>query len=884
MIKRTIEEMFVGTLASRKSKRLFSYKNPEGEWTSVTYGEFYELSAKVGAHLKSIGVSKGDRVAIYSENRVEWCAVYIGTIFLGAVVVPIDSQLTEKEVPVLLLDSGSKVIFASPSTMPVLAASLDDPSIKPSPPIVINFDSAEFDKIRSSVLAFSHTAEIDEQDIAMLVYTSGTTGNPKAVMLTHYNLCSEALAVKSINIILEEDNILAMLPLHHTYALMGTFLAPIFLGGSITYPVSIKGPDVIGAIKENQATILVSVPRVLDAIKSRITERFNALPGALKWFLFKALNISMNLRGKYDVNIGKIIFGSVHKPFGKQLKYLVSGGARLEPETMRFMEALGFTVLEGYGLTETSPAVAFNPPQKRKPGSVGASLDGTIKIEIVNPNERGEGEVGIRGPMVMKGYYKNQEATNAVIKDGMFMTGDLGYIDSDGYLFLTGRSKEVIVLGTGKNIYPEEIEKLYGRIPLVKEICVFALNDRLQAVIVPDMEYAKQKNIGYINESLRWEVNIVSHKLPSHMRLMGFTLHQEPLPRTPLGKLRRFLIKDIVAGKAVALEEDRVLTADETGKRVVKCIEPLMAEQRKIQGRDNLELDLGLDSLKRVELIVSLEKEFSIKLPESIVSQAQTVSELVSMIKDVASGAGEGIARQGEGLDAILSSEPTEEEKAKVGSRAGVFERALVSVLWFKLRILAMLYFGLKVKGRENLPQSPFIIAANHASFIDGPCIGLGVSYSIFSKLYFQGYQKYFKGAIASKFARLAHVIPIDPDTHLNNALRVSAHILRQGGSLCIFPEGGRTFDGSLMEFKKGVGMLAVGMKVPVVPVYIDGTFEAYSRHMKTPKSGNVTVVIGRPIHANAIDFSKKPEGIDDYQYFSDVVKRAVQMLKDSRG
>ena len=263
---------------------------------------------------------------------------------------------------------------------------------------------------------------------------------------------------------------------------------------------------------------------------------------------------------------------------------------------MQDLEALGLTILEGYGLTETSPVVAFNPIEKRKPGSVGKALP-SAEIKIIDTERHveldimKEGEITIKGPMVMKGYYKNPQATAEVLKDGWFYSGDLGYIDNDGYVFITGRLKEVIVLGSGKNIYPDEVEKQYLSIPLIKEICVTGVEDKgvvesLHAIIVPDFEYAKKTQIANLQETLKWEINAVSLRMPQYMRIRGYTLSSDPLPRTPLGKLRRFMVKDLLKVKSEKLKvksEDKNLLQDEIGRKIVECIKPLLKEQLSIQ-------------------------------------------------------------------------------------------------------------------------------------------------------------------------------------------------------------------------------------------------------------------------------------------------------------
>jgi long-chain acyl-CoA synthetase len=505
----------------------------------------------------------------------------------------------------------------------------------------------------------------------------------------------------------------------------------------------------------------------------------------------------------------------------------------------------------------------------------------------MNPSGSGEGEIAIRGPMVMRGYYNDPEETAKAIRDGWFLSGDLGHLDHENYLFITGRAKEVIVLSSGKNIYPEDVEKTYLKIPLVKEICVAAAEERgmvesLHGIIVPDLDYARKERIGNIREFLKTAINQVSMTMPPSMRLRGFTLSSEPLPRTPLGKVKRFMMKDFIEqarrGRRVTREEDTSLLQDETGRVIAECIASLQREKIPVHASDNLELDLRLDSLQRIELVVAIEKAFSLKLPETFASEIQTVEELLSRVKDEKS---KGVrAAEGAAGEDIFSAEITEEEKREIGLVLSRTEWAVSALLLKVVRLILRIFFRLEIKGLDNLPEPPFIIASNHASNMDGFVVGGTVPLKVFRILFFQGFQVYFSGWwLPSLFGRLAHAIPIDPETFLSNALRLSSYVLRNRRILCIFPEGGRTFDGTIMPFKKGIGILALRHNIPVVPALIEGTFGALPRGAKWPKMTKVRISFGRLYHPSELDLSKRPGGVDEYQFFADEVRERVKAL-----
>lgn len=861
----TIPDLFQASLEKHKRNIAFNYF--DREWKTITYQDLGRSVTNISAYLdQEVRIKKGERVAIIIENRPEWGIVYFGVVANGAIAVPIDARSTPEEIENIVNDSDTSFIFFSQKTSTLI----------PKNTRGISVDSEFFREICERDHMHHWQYSVEDSDIASIIYTSGTTGRPKGVMLSHRNFCSDAMAALKAGIVNEKDNVLSILPLHHTYPFMCTLLVPIIIGASITYPPSLKGPEILSTIKEKKATVLVGVPQVLEMIRDGILRRFEGLPAPVHKSLRILLGLSRYLRRRFDINVGRIIFWAIHKKLGSQFRFFTSGGARLDPSVFNDLEAFGFTVLEGYGLSETSPIVTFNPIEKRKPGSAGKTLP-DVEIKIINPSESGEGEIAIKGPMVMEGYFKNPEETSRTIVDGWLRTGDLGYIDRDGYLYITGRVKEVIVLSSGKNIYPEDVEREYLRIPLIKEICVFGLEEKglvesLHGIIVPDFEYMKKARIGNLQEALKWEINQVSMKLPSHMRIKGFTVHTEPLPRTALGKLKRYLIYDIYRSKKVPRikEEDQRIKADELSNKVAECVRSLIKEEIPIRLEDNLELDLGFDSLKRIELEGILEDVFDLKLPEGFTSEIVTIRDLIIRLREE--------IEKGERVGLI---EP-EKELKKIGFYQGYIEKSLVFLLLCLIRILLRVFFGLNVKGVKNIPEHPFIIAPNHSSYLDGFVIASSVPYNIFSRLFFQGFQRYFRGRLTSLFGRLAHVIPIDPETFLSRALEISSALIRKGCSLCIFPEGGRSFDGNIMEFKKGIGVLSIKNNVPVVPVLIEGTFYALPRGAKIPRLSKIRVIFGKPINPSELDFTKKPVTIDEYQFFADRLREEVIRLKVS--
>lgn len=853
-MSKTIPSFLIQSIEKYKDKVAFNYYY-DGTWRSITYKEFYDQATHFSFLLKEAGINKGDRVCIVSENRPQWCSSYLGILLSGAIAVPIDMQLGHEEIKNIFVDSEPRIVLYSDKTEESVLMAING-----------HIKGINLDKCNLSPISYHHPQiEISGEDIASIIYTSGTTGRPKGVMLSHENFCSDAEAIIAANLIFESDNVLSLLPLHHTYPFMCTFLLPLVLGASITFSSGLKAVDIFSTIRERSVTIAVLVPRILEMIRNKLFSeiRKRKIVGETISTLAK---ISGFLRRDLDVNIGRILFPFIHKNFGS-LRLFVSGGAKLEPSVMADLESFGFTIIEGYGLTETAPVLTFNPIEKRKPGSAGKPLP-NVQIRIAD-----DSEIVVKGPMVMKGYYKNPVATMEVLKDGWLYTGDTGYLDEEGYLYITGRKKEIIVLSSGKNIYPDDVESIYERIPLIKEICIVEKDGSLHAVIVPDFDYAKKAMIGNISDSLIWSINSISMKIPEYMRIKGFTLYPNPLPRTPLGKLRRFMVKEILKEETRGIKKEEPVILDDFSKKVIECIKMQLKEKIPVNLTDNLELDLGFDSLMRLELLSALESSFSVSLPETFITEVQTVQDVISKMREFEIG--KEVDGKKLSLQDFLKKEPSQEDKEKILFKYKWWQEIIVYPLFVIQKIFFKLFFRMKVIGDLNIPKKgPFIIAANHTSYLDGFVIAASLPFKIYKDTYFLGYQKYFVGRFKSIFARLAHVIPVDPDIYLNRALQISSYVLNNGKILCIFPEGGRSFNGKLLPFKKGIGVLSLELNVPVLPVIIKGTYEALPRGAKFIRFSKIRVSFFNKIDPSDTDLSKKPPKSDDYQFFADELRK----------
>lgn len=823
---------------------------------TYTYRELLDAVNAVSSGMGRNGIDAGDRVAILSENRPEWIIAYLATVARGAVVVPLDAQLTGKEVPILLANSGAKAVFVSSACSPKLPKDL--------PLAVFPFDPG--DGVAFAELAAAKSAPVSPPpaagDPAAILYTSGTTGDPKGVLLTHGNLASNCESCIRLNLVGRNDNLLLLLPLHHTYPAMACMLLPLSIGAAITILNSLKGPDILACMRETGVTVMLGVPLLYAGLRRAVFDEIAKKPAPVRLLVKILLTLNGALRSKLNVNAGRTLFRTVHERFGPRLRILASGGARLEPDVYTDLTRLGFTVIEGYGLTETSPVSTFNPLARQKAGSIGIPVPG-VEVRIAEPDEAAQGELAIRGPNVMAGYYRKPDATAEVLRDGWFSTGDLGYRDRDGYFFITGRSKEMIVLSTGKKVFPDELEKFYKQIPEIRDICIVQGDRGIEAAVVPDFDYLRKKNIANARETIAFEIEDLAKDLPAYKRIMGLRIFKDPLPATRLGKLRRSKVRELyfAGGEPVGMpapDGDAALLESSVGRKVLACLAPFAAKKNILSG-DNLELDLGLDSLSRVEFVVSLEQTLGARLPETFGSGVLTVKDVITKAREhLAEGTGPAGASVRLSWAEILRQDPPEEMMRGIKLDSGPLCRSVRALLWLLLKLLFKTYGRMSCSGRGNLPEKgPYIIAPNHLSNADSPLVVSALPWRIARQVFFLGITRFFGGPVTSRIARLIQVIPVDMETKLHSALQLSAHVLRKGRILCIFPEGGRSRDGAIKEFKKGVGIIAKELNVSIVPAAVRGTYELLRPGRYIPRPVRTHVSFGKPLPPAGKDYDR---------------------------
>jgi long-chain acyl-CoA synthetase len=843
-------------------------------YETYTYQEIYHHVQKIAEALIKAGLKKNDRVAIVLENRAEWAFVYFGILFAGGIAVPLDPMASSEEMTYFFNDSEAKIVFTSLLHITNIYRAVQK---SVSSPKIVLLDDEKADELIDDILGFTAflkestqettvDPQINPEDLASILYTSGTTGKPKGVMLSHKNFYSNFQSIEKLNIFFKDhDNMLAVLPLHHSFPFMVNLLIPLFLRIKVTYVASLKREQIIECMQETGITFFVGVPLFFNLFYQTIQSEINKLPLLTRLSLSVLINIGYKLRQLTHININKLILTKIHSTFGKKLRYFISGGAKLDRNVETFFKKLGFSIVQGYGLTETAPVVAFNPLTKAKIGSVGKPIP-EVMIKIINQDENGIGEVIIAGPNVMQGYYKHEKETEETLKNGWFYSGDLGYFDRNGFLFLTGRIKELIILGSGKNIAPEDVENHYVKSPYIKELCVLAAGEgdkeALKAVIVPDFFCFKKTGELNFYETIKLELEKLSKNYPIYKTIMGFVITKNPLPRTNLGKLTRHKIRaeylNELTGKAQKTPEaelaaeDLALLSLPIFNDIANIITTQKQPDRPLSLHDHLSLDLGFDSLTRIELISTLEKKFNVQIPESVVAKVSTIKDLVLMFRKASLGQSFGTEKVSwitEDLwQSILSTDPAQKIVEKIDISPSLTAKAFMWPVYGLFFIISKLLWRIEIKGTDNLPKDiPFIICPNHASFLDAFLVLAAIPRWLHFKIFFLGLSKFFEVPIIRHIIKIGRIIPLDLAHNLLEAMRASSYVLRHKRVMAIFPEGGRTVSGSIEPFKKGVGILASELNVPLIPVYIEGAYNALPINKIVPSLTKIKVTFGKP-------------------------------------
>lgn len=885
--------------------------------TIVTFASMLTQIRAIAYRLSQEQIAFGDRVAIIGENHPHWAAAYLGIIYRGAVVTPMDPAATTQTLAAFLKSSEAKLAFVSPTSLDKFRAACEQigrniPAVALLPSSQTN-GLARFEDWAATPTPkeFNEAAPpAREEDLAILIYTSGTTGAPKAVPLTHGNIYAESDKVQEVMRISDQEVILSLLPLFHAYSQIVNLWLATIIGARVVYLTELNSTQIEAGLKAGGATALVGVPRLWYLFHNKIFDAVHSRPAPIRILFRVMLAVNGWLRDGPGLNAGRIFFKPIHESFGGKLRLAVSGGANFDEDVAKAFYRLGFTILQGYGLTETSGAATVTRFEDNKIGSVGTPLKG-VEVKIDEPNGEGIGEVLIRGSIVMSGYYRDPEANReAFTTEGFFRSGDLGRFDIQGHLYIVGRRKDVIMLPSGKNVFPEDVEAHYEHSPFVSEVCVVGVKDeasqfkgaeKLSAVVVPNFEYLKAQRIANAREWVVWELENIGRELPEYQRVHDFVLRADPLPRTSTRKIRRFELRSELetlrgresrerTSEVVDLNEaDQALMDSPAGRATITALGPHVLDTKAIHPRMNFEIDLGLDSLARAECFAATEQRLGIELEPDQLSAAQTVGELIQFA-GAKLGSGRRLSPSGQagaefhwgGVLTASSGELPELQQLLKPKRAVLMLAYLALRLSF---LLARSLFRMEVKGQEVLDrlEPPYLICPNHQSYVDPFLVCSTYSRSMLQNTFHVGASMYFTNPAMAQLARLINVVPIDPDLQLLRAMRAGAAGLRAGKILNIYPEGQRTFDGKLQEFKKGAAILATELNLPIVPVALDGAYRIWPRKSWRVRLAKVKITFGEPIDARAIAANEADEELVYEKVTAALKERIQQMLDEMR-
>ena len=787
------------------------------------------LSAK--SFSERINIKKEDRVIIFMENRPELLFSFLGIWNKQGTCVCLDGGFSGEELTYYIKDCKPKYIFTSRVNYEAAAKGLELAGMENSVEILV------VDDIPVDYTGDDLTIEIeDKYFVSLILYTSGTTGNPKGVMLMFDNILINMEGLDEYKMFRTTDRVLALLPMHHIFPLLGAGVVPLGKGATIVFLKEVSSQAMVEALQKYKITFIIGVPKLWEMLHKKIMEKING--GKITKFIFK---LAEKINSK---NFSRKIFKKVHDGFGGNIRFFVSGGSKLDPQVSRDFLTLGIDVCEGYGLTETSPMISFTPTDEVVPGSAGKILTG-VTVKIAD-----DGEILAKGRNVMKGYYGRPDATAEVIdKEGWFHTGDLGEI-KNGLLYVTGRKKEMIVLSNGKNINPIEIEQwIMANTDLIKEMAIMDYEDKLTAVIYPDFYKLHEEGITNITETFKKGViDKYNKQAASYKKVLDVKIVQEELPKTKIGKIRRFMLKDVINKK-----EEKVQNIVEPSTEEYKNISAFLKsiKNKPIIPNAHLELDLGLDSLDTVELLSHIEGTFGVKIDEQTFVEHCTVEKLAEYVEKHSN---EMMNDTKMDWKEILSKD-TEGELPK--------SNGIGKIIKFILKPAFLFFVKVKKEGLENIEKNePVIFAGNHQSFLDGFIVNQAVTNSVLDKTYYFADIKHFKKGYMKFMGENSNIIFVDINKNLVNSLQMLSKALRNGKNIVIFPEGTRTRDGKINNFKKFFAILSKELNIPIVPFVLDGAYEAYPPSSKYPKGGDVKVKFLEKIYPADMSYEEITEKV----------------------
>lgn len=846
-----------------------------------SFSHLVHLSRRLATGLTEAGVTPGAHVLLFSPSGPEWVVACFALFVMGAVPVLVDAQIGEEDLQHVLHDCQAEWCF----TTAHLATRLVGPQY-PKQVVLLGEEQDQPQSWRRYLTdSINQFLKPKTDDPAVLFYTSGTTGAPKGVPLTHHNITANLEALLQLGLIHREERFLLPLPLHHVYPFTIGMLAPLAVGVPVIFPFSLTGPQLLRALHEGQATVLIGVPRLYTALYTAIETRVQQRSRIVVRIFDHLLAISITLQRQLGFSLGRWVFAPLRRQIAPRLRAVVSGGAALDPDLAWKLSGLGWQVAGGYGLTETSPILTFYSPGENCFDSVGRPLPG-VSLRIAPPEPSSQyGEVLAQGPNVFTGYYnlpeKNVEAFTA---DGYYRTGDLGYFDNDGYLHVVGRASSMIVLPNGENIWPEDIEDILAQGLQIREVGILVTDSRLVALIVPEVDLLHTHKPEEIPQLIRQAIEQQQQRIPSHRQIRDYAITFDPLPRTHLGKIRRHQLakryqqakqqdETIVTPRgplpvAFMSPEDQQLMEEPTAKAVWAWLTRRFPQAR-LTPDTHLRLDLDIDSLAWLNLTLELRESIGVVLTEEAIGRIVTTRDLLREAIEA-----EQIATKGESpLETLRHPEKilSKEQQAWL-QPPGLLVRAFGFFLVALDRLLMYRVFQLTVHGYEHLPQhGPFLLLPNHISLLDPPALVAALSKKYLRLTYWGGWTGImFSNPVMRLVSRAIRVVAIDPEHGPLSSIAFAIAALRGGYNLVWFPEGGISRSGRLQRFRPGIGLILSVQPVPIIPVWITGSAKALPPDTRQLRPHPITITFGASIPFEEIQQlgqGNQPESIAERLY-----------------
>ena len=791
-----------------------------------SYNRLWAESGQVATLLQERGLIKGDQVVLWGPNSPQWVLVYFGCLRAGVVVVPLDLRSAPDYVERVISRTTPRLAFTS--------------RYAPKNDIELGIPEIAFEELEGTMqgLREPDSVEVGPDDLVEIMFTSGTTGDPKGVMLTHRNLTANIEGISQYITCDPSSKLLSILPLSHMYEQLGGLLTALHFGASVTYPTSRQPAVLTRTMRERRVTTMLLVPQALELLMNGIEREIRRQGKEALWRKLQ------KIAEWTPFSLRRHLFGRVHRQFGGKLDFIVSGGAALDPELCKKWELLGVKIVQGYGATEASPVISSHTLRERRPESAGRPLP-NVEVRISE-----DGEILARGDSISPGYWNAPEQTATTFRDGWYYTGDLGHLDEQGYLHIRGRAKDMIVLSSGQNVYPDDIQAVLNRHPAVTDSAVVGLprgsSVEVHAVLILDGDSDAEAIVSWANE-----------QLSEHQRVKDFTIWPaEDFPRTHTMKVRKSLLIESLLGNTPSLEASCGAPTASGRQPGTRLLTDIIAEIAKLPASEvapDMALGDDLDSLGRVELLSAIEADLGVYLDESQVGPDTTVQQLERMLEEGAS-----------------NPPLTKFSDWGMDWWCRITRGAIQRLVIFPLLKLP---YDLKVTGRQNLRgvRDPVLFTANHNLGLDNPLILKAIPPQWRRRLAIAGAASLWKNPLFWVMnPLLGNGFPIAQEGAVRPSLENMGKILDNGWSVLIYPEGELTIGGPIKPFMNGIGMVAVEGKLPVIPIKLHIKRLGAPVQFPVLKRGSVEIRFGEPM-----TFSSSTP----YQEATSAIEQAVHAL-----